>query len=113
MEWRFNTPLAPWMVGATESVIKLTKRSITFTISDHLLTEETFVTLLAEIKSIINSCPLTPLSDDPNDLEVLTPNHILLGQPFTNPDIFVLNENQTNNRVKFKIVQAFATMFRE
>ena len=111
MEWRFNTPLVQWMGGAIESMVKLTKRAIKVTINNHVLTEETLVTLPAEIKSIINSQPLTLLSDDPNTLEALTPNHILSGRPFTNPDIFVLNENQINDRAKQKMVQAFATMF--
>ena len=98
MEWRFNTPLAPWMGGAIESIIKPTKRAIKVTINDHVFIKETLVTLLAEIESIINSRPLTPSSDDSNDLEAVTPNDILLGRPFTNPDIFVTNENQINNR---------------
>ena len=63
------------------------------------------------IMSSLKRLLLTPLSDDPNDLEALTPNHILLRRPFTNPDIFALNKNQINNRAKWKIVQAFATMF--
>ena len=79
------------MGGAIESIVKLTKRAIKVTINDHVLTEETLVNLLVEIESIINSRPLTPLSNDPNDLEALTPNHILLGPPITNPDIFVSN----------------------
>ena len=60
------------MGGAIESIVKLTKRAIKVTINDHVLTEETLVNLLAEIESIINSRPLTPLSNDPNDLEALT-----------------------------------------
>ena len=79
------------MGGAIESIVKLTKRAIKVTINDHVLTEETLVNLLAEIESIINSRPLTPLSNDPNDLKALTPNHILLGPPITSPDIFVSN----------------------
>ena len=88
------------MGGATESMVKLTKRTIKVTINDHVHTDETLVTLLAKIESIINSRPLAPLSDDPNNLETLTPNRILLGQVFTNLDVFVLNENQINNRPK-------------
>ena len=49
MEWRFNMPFAQWMGGAIEYMVKLTKRAIKVTINDHVLTEETPVTLLAEI----------------------------------------------------------------
>ena len=111
MGWKFNTPLASWMDGAIESVVKLTKRAIKVTICYQVLTEETLVNLLAEIESIINCRPLSPLSDDPHDLEAFTSNYILLGQLFANPDIFVLNENQINNRGKWQMVRAFANMF--
>ena len=59
MEWRFSTLLAPWMGGAIESMVKLTKRAIKVTINDRVLTEETLVTLLAKIESIINSRPVS------------------------------------------------------
>ena len=36
---------------------------------------------MCEVESIMNSQPLTKVSDDPNDLEVLTPNHLLLLRP--------------------------------
>ena len=37
--------------------------------------------LMCEVKSIMNGRPLTKVSDDPNDLEALTLNHLLLLQP--------------------------------
>ena len=42
---------------------------------NHLFNDETLCTYLTEIESIINGWPLTHLSDDINDFEVLTPNH--------------------------------------
>ena len=39
---------------------------------------ETLRTVFAEVTSILNSRPICPSSDDPNDLEPLTPNHLLL-----------------------------------
>ena len=36
------------------------------------------VGLETEATSILNSHPICPSSDDPNDLEPLTPNHLLL-----------------------------------
>ena len=40
--------------------------------------EEVLATLLTEVESILNSRPLCPVSDDINDYESLTPNHLLL-----------------------------------
>ena len=36
------------------------------------------MTVLAEVKATLNSRPLCAVSDDPNDLQQLTPNHLLL-----------------------------------
>ena len=39
---------------------------------------ETMCTVFAEVTSILNSRPISPASDDPSDMEPLTPNHLLL-----------------------------------
>lgn len=50
----------------------------------------------AEIESMINNHPLAPLCNDS-----FRPN----------PDIVVTNENQMNNRAKWKMDQTIATIF--
>ena len=41
---------------------------------------ETLRTVFAEVVTILNSHPLTPVSDDPSDYEPLTPSYFLLQQ---------------------------------
>ncbi|KAK7930431.1 hypothetical protein WMY93_006826 [Mugilogobius chulae] len=54
------------------------------------LDEEGLHTVLCEVEAILNSRPITKASTDPNDLEALTPNHLLLlkGQPSLPPGEF-------------------------
>ena len=77
--WYFNPPSSPHMGGIFESMVKQVKRALKTVISDHVLPEETLRTVLVETEAILNSRPLTSVSDDPDDYEALTPNHFLIG----------------------------------
>ena len=47
-------------------------------VGERLVDEETLRTFHIEVEKIWNGRSITPVSDDPKDLEALTPNHILL-----------------------------------
>ena len=79
INWSFNPPSAPHMGGAWERLVRLVKEVITSTLHEKVLTDPQLATLLTEVESILNGRPLTHVSTDVNDLEPLTPNHILLG----------------------------------
>ena len=49
--------------------------------TDRLMTYEEFSTLLCRIEAVLNSRPITFISDNPNDFEALTPGHFLIGRP--------------------------------
>ncbi|XP_046145616.1 uncharacterized protein LOC123988902 [Osmia bicornis bicornis] len=78
-QWMFNPPAAPHMGGKWEAVVKSIKYHLRRTIGELLLTFEEFSTLLTQIEAVLNSRPLEPLSDDPDDISALTPGHFLIG----------------------------------
>lgn len=47
-------------------------------IGEHLVNQLTLRKFLGELENILNDKSITPISTDPQDLEVLTPNQILL-----------------------------------
>ena len=56
--------------------------------------DEGLSTLMCEVEAILNSRPLTKVSDDPNDLQALSPNHLLplRAGPECPPGIFAKND---------------------
>ena len=94
-----------------EAMVKLTKRALKTIVKNRLFTEEALSTFLIEVESIINSRPLTPASDDIDDLEPITPNHLLLGRPSPNFQPCITNTEDINLRKRWRAVQAATDMF--
>lgn len=63
--------------GAWESLIRLIRKVLTSILHQQTLTDEVLVTVLCEAETILNDRPINKVSEDPNDLEQLTPNHLL------------------------------------
>lgn len=76
----FTTPLSPHQGGIYESLIKQAKRAMRVAIGKQVLSWNEMATVFAEVKSLANGRPLGYPSDDPNDLQPLTPNHFLFGR---------------------------------
>jgi transposase InsO family protein len=81
MEWHFIPPAAPHMGGAWERMIGTVKRALLTVMAQRKLTDEILLTVFAEVENIVNSRPLTHISEDHSDPLSLTPNHFLLGSP--------------------------------
>ncbi|XP_074648982.1 uncharacterized protein LOC141904302 [Tubulanus polymorphus] len=78
VEWLFNPPSALHWGGVWERCIRTIRKSLSFVMKLQLVNEEEFRTLICEVESIVNGRPITPVTSDPDDLEPLTPNHLLL-----------------------------------
>ncbi len=109
--WKFNPPAAPHMGGAWERLVRSTKEVLSALMTDKVLTDQQLYTLLTEVERILNSRPLTHISDHIDDLEALTPNHILLGLHRRWSFICEIDERDTFSRKKYRQVLAIAAEF--
>ena len=109
--WHFNPPKAPHMGGAWEKMVRSVKEVMYGLVKDHVLTDSQLYTLLTEAEGIVNSRPLTHVSEDVTDFEALTPNHILLGKHRDWGQIVDTSEIDISSRKKWRQVQALRAMF--
>ena len=76
IQWTMNPPRTPSFGGHFESLIKVVKTAFKTLVRwpKYLLTDEELVTSLKEAAAMANMRPLTELSEDPSDLNPLTPS---------------------------------------
>lgn len=79
-----------WAVGACHKNIRTIRRTLTWVLRKHTLHNDCFHTVLCEVEAILNDRPITKSFGDPNNLEALTPNHLLTvkGKLFLPPGLF-------------------------
>ena len=94
IQWMFNPPKSPWMVVAMGALINITKSYLKAVVKDRLLHEDALHMLLLETESIVNSRPLTSVSDNIDDLESLRPNHFLIGRSSPNTNFANITEKK-------------------
>lgn len=109
--WHFIPPLSPHMGGSWERMIGLVKTTIKTTLHEHHPREETLRTVLCEAQALINSRPLTEISNDSNDDDCLTPNHFLLGTASTNPIPGTFGKFELTSRKQWRVSQALLDIF--
>jgi hypothetical protein len=78
VKWTFNPPTGSHHGGVWERCIRTTRKVINAIMKEQVLDDEGINTLMCEVEAIVNGRPITKLSDDPRDMEPLTPNHLLL-----------------------------------
>ena len=110
-EWHFNPPSASHFGGAWERLIRSVRRNLQGVLGQQTVCEEVLVTVLTEVESILNSRPLTDLSQDPRDEETLTPNHLLLLKEGPDAPATCIDESIMYGRKRWLQVQYLAALF--
>ena len=79
IRWKFMPARSPHFGGLHESNIKCLKLHLRKMFHDFTPAIEDMNTMLCQIESILNSRPLSPLTENINDLSALTPGHFIIG----------------------------------
>ncbi|KAL4008074.1 hypothetical protein ACER0C_001926 [Sarotherodon galilaeus] len=109
--WIFNPPAASHFGGVWERQIRSIRKVLSSVVEQQVLDEEGLHTLLCEVEAIINSRPISRVSTDPNDLEALTPNHLLLMKARTPLPPGVFSRSDLYSRRRWRQVQYLADLF--
>lgn len=111
IKWSFNPPAGSHHGGSWERLIRSVRKVLNSTFKVQNLDEEGLHTVICEIEAILNSRPITKASMDLNDLEALTPNHLLLlkTSPSLPPGLFQPADMYAHRR--WKQVQYMSDLF--
>ncbi|XP_058828427.1 uncharacterized protein LOC131688257 [Topomyia yanbarensis] len=107
IQFRFIPPRSPHFGGIWEAAVKSLKTHLYRTLKNALVTNEQMQTVLTQVEACLNSRPLTQLSNDPEDLDVLTPGHFLVHRPLTAIVEPSYEEIPTNRLSQWQTIQEF------
>lgn len=110
--WKFITPAAPFEGGIWEAGVKTFKYHLRRVIGRRILTADQLYTLVVQIEACMNARPLFRASDDPSDLNPITPAHLVIGrstlqQPLTDNVIDMPDNRLTVWGFQQKMFQQF------
>jgi len=109
--WLFNPPALSHMGGVWERKIRTVRKVLATVMKKQLVSDESLNTLFCLVESIINGRPLTTVSDDPKDLNPLTPNHMLLLQPRDEGSPGLFDKQDFFCRRRWRQIQYLADVF--
>jgi len=112
VDWKFNPPSGSHFGGVWERMIRSVRKVMFGLLQQQqiFLDDESLSTLFCEVESILNSRPITRMSEDVNDLEALTPNHLLLMKSGPRvPGVFSKDDNYARHR--WRQIQHLANVF--
>ena len=80
IEFRFQAPLAPWWGGHFERHVQSLKKVLRVTLGNQRVGFDEMLTLMTQAEGMINSRPLTAVSQDPRDPLPITPAHLTIAR---------------------------------
>lgn len=113
MKWKFSPPTASHMNGVWERLIRSVRNVMRAVLGNNnsRMKLETLRTVFAEAVVILNNRPLYARSDDPKDLEPITPNHLLLHKHDLVSPIGIFSDSDIYCRKQWRHSQFLADCF--
>ena len=111
IKWSFSPPYGSHFGGIWERCIRTVRKILLSLLREQITDDESLATLMCEVEGIMNSRPITTVSSDPNDIEPLTPNHLLLlkSEVALPPGLF--KKEDSLSRRRWRQVQYLADLF--
>ena len=79
IKWQFKPPSSPHHSGSWERMIRSVKRTLYAVFGNRRLTDEVLQTTFSLVEMTLNNRPLTYVSNDPSEMDAITPNHFFFG----------------------------------
>ena len=111
IKWKFQLPSALHFGGAWERVVQCTKKMLKAILADRVVSKEVLRTAIVEAEGILNSRPITHVSNDAGDIKALTPNHFLLLRMNLSCEDAEVSDREINLTKMWRQSQALAYFF--
>ena len=109
-EWVTILPRTPHFGGIWEAAVKSMKHHLRHVVGTQVLHYEKLSNVSCQIEAVLNSRPLVPLSSDPIDLQVITPNHLLIGGSPNEPD---KQDSKIPLKCRYRLLQQIQKYFKK
>ena len=108
-QWIFGPADSSWHQGAVESLVKAAKRALKFSMNDQRLSASELLTVFTETANLLNERPIGKLPSNDSELEILTPNSLLIGRASAKNPAKWTNDVSIKGRIGLigRIVQQF------
>ena len=111
VEWKFIPSYAPWWGGFYERMMRTIKTPLKKILGRSIFSSDEIYTILTEVEAMVNSRPLTKVSDEPTELDYLTPASFLIGRNLINTPVKPV-ESTNKSKEKKKLNQLLVSQNR-
>ncbi|XP_054721262.1 uncharacterized protein LOC129231039 [Uloborus diversus] len=103
IHWKLNPPSAAWWGGWWERLVRMVKQLLRRSLGRASLNYEELSTILCDCENILNSRPITYVSEDVKDPQPLTPLMFLQELPSSGvPDLDEVDSKELGRRARYR-----------